>query len=240
MDLKKYMNEYIESKEMAWAPTTLKSEGARLSAVAEALDGDPGHLWKHMLNTNMAPYSRVTTWVRVVHFWSYLQSKGVVKSNPYKVFKDENARLFKNAYKHSKPEMTYEEAIKRIESLEDPAIKRRALEIIGSGARWSESESHSGNSVVGKGSKERAIYVPKINGPDFIATYQTFRRSLATVGLKPHDLRKLFLSRLVEMGANEFELMEAAGWATLGPAKAYINVNKESLKAKVKKLQGEE
>lgn len=230
--------EYMNSKSLAWAPSTLKSEEARLSAVVDVLDGSPDHLWRHMEEKKMKPYARLTTWIRVSSFYDFLMSKGYVRTNPYKTFKQENARLFKNTYTPKKPEMTYEEAKARIEKIEDPAIRRRALEIIGSGLRYTESSTHSNGGVYGKGSKHREVHIPEVVGPEFQGTYQTFRRALAKVGLKPHDLRKLFLSKLVEMGANEFELMEAAGWTSLAPAKAYINVNKATLKARIKKLQG--
>jgi integrase len=229
--------EYLKSKQLAWAPTTLKSEGARLSAVEHVLDGDPTRLWELMEERKMKPYARLTTWIRVMNYWDFLVDSGKTSSNPYRSFRRRNARLFKHTYTPCKPTLSYEEAKARIESIEDPTIRRRALEMIGSGARWAESETHKDGTVVGKGGKSRQLYVPQVDGPEFIGTYQTFRRGLAKVGLKPHDLRKLFLTKLVELGANEFELMEAAGWSSMAPARSYINVNRDNLAARIKKIQ---
>ncbi len=236
--MKSALHDYLDSMKLAWAPSTLQSEGARLSAVEHVLDGDPDHLWQHMEKNEMKPYARLTTWIRVSHYWDHLIQKNLQPNNPYRAFKAKNARLFRHTYTPKKPEMTYEDAKARIHQIKDPSIRRRAFEIIGSGTRWTESCTHSNGSVRGKGSKDRPVYVPEVSGPAFVGTYQTFRRALASVGLKPHDLRKLFLTKLVEMGANEFELMEAAGWTSLAPAKSYINVNRDALKARIKKLQG--
>lgn len=231
--MKAHIQKYIESKKLAWAPSTLRSEEARLSAVAAVLNGDPGQLWQHLEDKGIKPYARVSTWIRVVSFWDFLGHT----TNPYKEFKEKNARLFKHTYVPKKPEMTYEEARKLVDSIQDQSIRRRALEILGSGARWFESASHSGGNVSGKGSKNRALYVPSVEGPAFRGSYQTFRRALESLGLKPHDLRKLFLTKLVELGANEFELMEAAGWSSMTPARSYINVNKDRLQAKIRMMQ---
>lgn len=236
-NIKKYMADYLQSKQLAWAPSTQKSEEARLSAVIDDLNGDAEALWKLLVSRDMAPYARLTTWIRVTNFWGYLNAQGHVRGNPYQVFKEMNARLFKHTYQPKKPEISYEEAEARIKEIEDESIRRRALEILGSGMRWTESGTHSHGGVSGKGSKNREVYVPEVGGPEYHGTYQTFRRALGKVGLKPHDLRKLFLTKLVELGANEFELMEAAGWESISPARSYINVNKAALKARVRKLQ---
>ena len=235
--MKYEIESYLESKKLAWAPSTLKSEKARLTALADVLNGDPQALWDHMEVVGMGRYTRQTTWVRVIGFWQHLNDRGLRQGNPYRAFRTTNARLFKNVYNPRLPEITYEEAKKRIETISEPSCRRRALEILGSGTRWQESETHSGGVVSGKGGKQREVYVPKVEGPKFEASYRTFLRCLAEVGLTPHMLRKIFLSKMAEDGASEFELMEVAGWNSIGPARAYIKVHRDKVRKRVEKIQ---
>ncbi len=231
--------EYIDDQKLAWAPTTLKSEKARLRAVAEHLDGDPMNLWT-ALSTRGA-YTRLTAWQRVTHFWMWCQEHGYAKegANPYETFRTKNARQFKGAYKRKTPTITFDQARALCESLPDPAIRRRALTILGSGLRYAESGSvKADGTVVGKGSKIRTIYSPDVDGPEFTGTYFHFRKALATVGLKPHDLRKLFATRLVELGCNEHDLKELMGWQDIRMAQYYVSANKDRMRALVAKVHG--
>lgn len=221
-----HIDKYLESKRLAWSASTLRSEAARLNAWAPVLDGNPSALWAEMERRGTKAYSRVTTWTRVVQVIDWLIGAGALSApagNAYKAWREENARLFKNAYVRRQPDVTFEEAEKRLNSL--PAdVARRGLEILYSGMRYAESCTHKDGRVIGKGGKAREVYVPAVKGPEYERAYTTFVRHLRGVGLKPHDLRKLALTRLVELGANEFELCHIAGWSSLAPALSYIKV----------------
>jgi integrase len=231
------MELYLADKLLAWAPSTLKSERYRLQAVALHLNGNADALWQSIKDNGA--YSRLTTWVRVTDFYQWCLDEGkLTGGNPYRAFRKKNARLFKNCYEKHVPTLSFDDAKVRIESLADASIRRRALEILFSGMRWAESGKHENGSVVGKGSKRRDVFVPEIQGPEFTGCYETFRLALATVGMKPHDLRKLFLNRLVEMGANEFQLTQVAGWSSIATASSYIKVSSSATKALVNQLQG--
>lgn len=235
--LKEQINKYLADKELAWAPTTLKSERHRLNAALPHLDGKPETLWRAL--SNHGAYGRTTIWTRVCDFWQWMQDHGLVKTNPYRTFRKKNARQFKYVYEPKKPDISWEEAKARIQTIPNLAIRRRALEILGSGLRVSESNRpRPGQVVRGKGNRPRAVFVPQVEGPDFSGNYQAIRRALAKVGLKPHDLRKLFLSRLVAMGANPFELAELAGWSDIKTAESYIKNSSERMKRLVEQVHG--
>jgi hypothetical protein len=238
--LQSQIEQYLESKRLAWSPSTQRSEAARLNAWATHLDGNPSTLWAEMERREMGRYSRVTTWTRIVQLVDWLRAPSRPLSactvNPYKAWRAENARLFKNAYVRRKPEVTFEEAERLLKTL--PAdVQRRGLEILGSGMRYTEAASHEDGHVVGKGGLVREVFVPRVDGPEYRRAYTTFVRHLRSVGLKPHDLRKLALTRLVELGANEFELCEIAGWTSLAPARSYIKVKRQRVEGLMKGLR---
>lgn len=217
--------EYIQSQDLAWSKATIRSETARLRSIAPHLDGNPSTLWAALLARGTKPYSRLTAWTRVVRLVDWLIATGAYPApNQYKEFRRANALQFKHVYVRRQPAQTFEQAEAIIQTLR-PDVRRRALEILYSGLRYQESATHNAGRVVGKGGKERAVYVPDVTGPELTSGYATFWRHLAAVGLKPHDLRKLALTRLVELGANEFDLCAIAGWSSLAPALSYVKVS---------------
>jgi hypothetical protein len=226
---------YVTEKQ--FAPSTQRSEAARLRQLARPLsDGRPETLYKAL--EKLAPYTRVTSWTRATAFVDWLIGRGdVVAPNAYAAWREKNARLFRNAYVRRTPDVSFAEAEARIKTL-PAATQNRALQILYSGMRWTESETRQGGQVIGKGGKAREVFVPNVPGPEFQQSYSTFLRQLGTVGLKPHDLRKLALSRLVELGANEYELREIAGWSSLAPALSYIRTDKNKIRSLMKKVAG--
>jgi integrase len=211
---------YVTEKQ--FAPSTQRSEAARLRQLARPLsDGRPETLYKAL--EKLAPYTRVTSWTRATAFVDWLIGRGDV--------------VAPNAYVRRTPDVSFAEAEARIKTL-PAATQNRALQILYSGMRWTESETRQGGQVIGKGGKAREVFVPNVPGPEFQQSYSTFLRQLGTVGLKPHDLRKLALSRLVELGANEYELREIAGWSSLAPALSYIRTDKNKIRSLMKKVAG--
>lgn len=216
------INLYIADHSLSWAPSTLKSEKHRLYGVADLLTGDAIQFWTH-LEATQKPYGRVTTWTRVVDFWTWmLDNHHTQGDNPYAAFRRKNARLFKNTYQTKTPEITFEEAIRRIKCITKSGDRGLALQIIGSGERYSESIQSGSNAIRGKGNKLRTTYRPEAEKENKQSSYASFNRSLRSIGLKPHDLRKLFASRLVEKGVKEADLLRIMGWSSMATAKAYL------------------
>lgn len=221
---------YLAKKELAWSPKTLYSTRCVLLKVAPYLTGEPRALWDFIKETQQG-YSRVTTWVRVCGFWDFAKPG---EENPYRVFRSENSRLFKDQYNRRPARESMKEATVKIRSIKDPATRKKAMELLYSGMRWSESFTLKDGYVNGK-TGERKVSVPKIAGPEYTASYRTFVRALKDVGLKPHTLRKIALTECSNHGASVFELMQIAGWKSLAAATAYIGVREE----RVEQIMGE-
>jgi len=216
---------YIADHELSWAPSTLKSERHRLYSVEAFLDGSPLRLWESL--QSLKPYSRVTTWTRVVSFWSWLHP---TEGNPYEQFRKKNARLFKHTYQPKEVGITFEDAKRLIHSIPNASDRAFALNILGSGERLSEARQSIGaeeeGRIVGKGSKGRTVFRP--GQSDYVRSRSSITRALASVGLRPHDLRKLCATRLVEAGMNEADLMKVMGWSSILTAKAYLQPKKDA------------
>lgn len=232
--MNKLINDYITSKELAWSASTIRSEHYRLASISKVLDGNPANLWG-LLIKKYSPYSRVIIWTRVVEFWKYLLNEGHREGkNNYELYRKRNARLFKNAYTTRAPGITFRSALDKLDQIRDSSSKEKARELLSTGMRFTESLATKDGRITGKGGKVRRLY-----GSDrssrYKYSYATFRRHLGSVGLKPHDLRKIFLNRLVEVGANEFELCEVAGWNDLNTARSYIKADDKKIKELVKK-----
>lgn len=216
------IDQYIADHRLSWAPSTIKSERHRLYSVAEFLDGDALRLWNNL--EYLKPYSRLTTWIRVVDFWTWFKPEEV---NPYETFRTKNTRLFKHAYRPKELGFSFRECVERIRHIRNDSDRRLALQILSSGERYSESRQ-SGGTVIGKGSKPRLVYRQETSGRSEGRSYSSFTRSLASVGLRCHDLRKLCATRLVEEGMNEADLMKVMGWSSIVTAKAYLQPKREN------------
>jgi integrase len=220
---------YIEAHKMAWSPSTLKSETLRLKRWAPHLNGNAQELFDK-LSACLGRYTIVTTWTRVVDYWGWCNPG---QPNPYRMFREENARLFKHAYQSKKVGITYEEAFEAINTRLRGPVRERALDLLGGGVRWCESTQPKSDAavIVGKGGKLRADFRP--NGQDsFDKSYETFRKTLkASTGLTPHSLRKLAATRAAEKGASAADLCEIFGWSSIQTAFRYLQPKKvEQLK----------
>jgi site-specific recombinase XerC len=224
------IDQYLADKHLSWSMSTSRNARAQLMGYRSAITSKPSDLWAAMTGRGLKPYSMVTVFGRVTDFYEFLVSTGErMGPNPYRQFRDKNERLFRNVYSRKTPTMSFAEAKQRVEGIVDPAARKFGLELLGSGLRYSERATLNEGMVVGKGRKSRRAYVPAIEGPAFTQTYQSFYRKLRAAGLKPHDLRKLFLSHLVEQGINNFDLCEVAGWSSINTAASYIRANSQRI-----------
>jgi integrase len=236
MNINQMIQMYLNDKQLAWAPSTLKTAEFHLMGYAVHISKNPNTLWKAM--NALKPYSRVTVFARVCDFYQWLVENGHIEGpNPYKQFRKKNARQFKNTYQTNKPQLSYQEAFERINRIEDAPIREHARFVLQGGLRFTESRSVKDGVITGKGGKTRECFTAAPHPGTNDIEYWTFRRALKAVGLKPHDLRKLFLNECVTKGADPFQLMEIAGWSNLNTAQSYIEANRTKLKELVSKVQ---
>lgn len=235
MNYRQHLESYFESKKFAWAPTTMKSQVARLNKVADLIDGNPESLWA-WLESNQAPYTRTITWTSVADFYAFLIQIGVAgPSNVYSDWRKRNRRQFKHVYERKQPDISFEEAKRRIALIDDESIRAKAYELLGSGMRYSESFTLNNGKVVGKGSKVRRV-ASTATAAVYTKSYSLFWRRLGEVGLKPHDLRKLVATRLHEAGMSVFDLCHHMGWSDPKTAMSYVKAKSDdAMLTKVKK-----
>lgn len=222
------INKYIESKKLAWAPSTLRSEQARLHGAIDLINLGAEALY-HEGSKRYSLYALKTLFIRASALATFCDAK---EGNSFKNFLRDNARLFKNAYIKEEVNVTYEEACKLVEGMDDGAARMAAQLILQTGLRSNEALQYDGSGfVVGKGSKLRPVMseqaIPEALRKEL--TYSKFYKALSKVGLKPHTLRKLVATKLVDAGIKEMDLLKIMGWSNIVTAASYLQgrTNKE-------------
>lgn len=242
--MNKLIQQYLAYKSNVWSKTTLRSETYRLASVSSILNLAPMEVYT-ALSKDLGRYSVLTTWIRIVSFleWCSNQVEGqpgktqeiTQSAKAFRAFRTENPRLFSGCYTRKAPKISYSEAKNRILKLRTP-FKEKALQLLETGMRFGESGTLDNSVVIGKGNKRRQIFLGEIK--DIVEVdYNLFYRELRKIGLKPHDLRKLFASQLVDNGANEFQLTQIMGWENINTAQAYIRTDHKKLESLVNKIR---
>src|SRR3990167_10955989 len=182
-----YVDDYISSKKLAWARTSLKNERARLNKHGGRVLDEPSVVYAD-LKTRMKPYSIKTTFVRLGKFYEYLVENDKIPAlkNPWKAFLTTNAMLFKHAYQTERLQVTYAEARARIDGIIDPSWRQASLQLLEGGLRYCELRTFDGERVIGKGSKPRAVFLSDdLNKFKYTGSYTALYKSLKQVDLKP-------------------------------------------------------
>lgn len=246
-----YTNEqvkaYIETKQLAWSPASLRSEWARLRGALANLPVSQGAALTYQAASKLyKPYSVKTLFIRLAELSEFVTGN---YNNEFRAFLTTNALLFKNVYARERVVTTYEEAKGRIASIKCEQARRAALLMLQTGLRAHEVLAYDGSGcIIGKGAKMRTVYAevspqittnesPKDGALFPTLTYPKLYHALKQVGLKPHTLRKLAASKLVAAGFREADLMEVMGWSSMQTASLYIQPTREAeLKARVSKI----
>lgn len=223
---------YIESKKESWSPSTMKSEGYRLRGITKEHLTDPAALYSYLKDERkLKPYPLKTAFVRVGELVDFAMQTGVLPEgrNLVKAYMSEHANKFKQAYRPKSVGITFEEAAARINKIEDQGIREKALELLFTGMRVSESKTVTDDGIVeGKGGWHREVPLAKeMRARDFNRHRSTLYRHLKKIGLTPHMLRKLFATKLVEEGAREADLMKLMGWRSSAMAAVYVQAQRE-------------
>lgn len=224
---------YIESKKLAWAPTSIKSEWARLRSGIEVVNrlgsqATAAQVYEQLVSDGHKPYSIKTMFIRLAEFEEFVSGNS---NNHFRQFLTINARLFKSVYQPKRLEITYLEAHKRISTIPNTDIREICQLMLRSGLRVHEALSYDGTgSVVGKGNKRRIVYHMESSGATAKAgrdehptlTYKQIYMALKSVNLTPHVLRKLAATTLVNAGFKEADLMRVMGWSSMATAAIYV------------------
>ncbi len=225
------IEEYIKAHALAWAPTSLKTERSRLESLlqlpyTQVMD-DAESLYKE-LTKKYKPYTVKTIFIRLGDYCAHFNLK-----NPYREFLKSHRNLFKSAYTRESLHVDYAEALSRISRIKCPKVRDTAKAMLTSGLRSCEIGRTDGITIVGKGNKIRPFLgenIP-INIPK-----NTLWLALKKVGLKPHTLRKLFATRLLERGMDLHNVCQVMGWSNYNTAQYYLQPKKDDeLRAFIKK-----
>jgi integrase len=227
--MKQLVEQYINDHSKAWAKSTLRSERNRLNNLSSKIDGDPEALWNYFEEIQLGKYARTTYWTRVSDFWDWLIKNGHEHGpNPYAEWRTTNALQFKYVYERRSPSLTFDEARRRVETIGNLRVREACQLLLEGGLRYCEIGTLNpiDRTVIGKGSKPRRIYSERNPGGN--VPYHQIHRALRSVGLRPHDLRKLAASRFREIGLKEEDLCQVMGWESFETAKYYLKPKKES------------
>jgi integrase len=218
--MKQKIEDYIASKQLAWSPSTLSSERSRLLKLAPHIELGPRALYDKLIEDS-APYTVKTSFIRISALMEWMNVE-----NEFKDFMQSHARLFKHSYKREVLKLDYEEAFKRINSIEEDVVRAHCLFLLKSGLRISESYKVDGDGYVeGKGGKRRKVLV---RAPEQLAPAYRVRAALREVGLKPHSLRKLLATKLFRAGFDGVDICKIFGWSNLQTAMNYLQADGDS------------
>lgn len=229
--LEDLINPYLEAHEELWAYSTWRSTKYRLRALGPHLGKTPDEMYNHMVRQELGAYTIQTNLSILSSFYSWLVEGDHVPGNPYAQFKKKLNRTGRgrNAYKKRVVPLTYDSALRALSSIQDKTTRKHAIFLLRSGLRIAEAYTveQIGEEyyVLGKGNKRRRIYAkPPLNFSD----ENTLRTALREVaGLKPHDLRKLFATRLVSKGVALQDVCEIMGWNSIATAQKYLQVSSQ-------------
>lgn len=223
------MHQYVASKSLAWAPSTVRSEASRLYKLANHVTGAADYLYAHLASTSR-PYSIVTAWTRVVAFYDYLIETGqVMGPNPYTIFRRANSRLFKNKYQTKIVNKSFDEVRLIVDAMSESTERRICAALLFGGLRLHEVNKLTSGGVEGKGGKVRPYFGPSLENTTY--TQQDMAKARARLkshGLTPHDLRRLCATELVAKGLKEADLLKVMGWSSILTAKAYLQPKRDA------------
>lgn len=247
-EYKVLVDKYIEAKKDAWAETTLAKERARLNAFDGdiVIKNDGATLYKYLTEERkLKPYTAKTAFVRVSDFIQWCMDEGhlPLSFNNIKLFMKHQAKKFKHVYAPKRVGVSFQDAEAKLLSLEDEAVRAKALQLLYGGLRWEESLTLKDGKIIGKGNKPRDVTFVKDPGQvGYRESYEKFHKHLKKLGLKPHDLRKAYANLILEAGGHIGELMAHMGWSSSATAASYAQANRtaqltKAIKAKLKETK---
>lgn len=235
MFTKSNVSSYLSAHKDAWALTTMRSKTSLLNKMQSKFGDCKSKKVIDYIESHYKPYSQKTN---LIHLSAYVEW---LKNN--KKYEEENgfaSRIrgasykFKTAYEKRLPEISFKEAKEKINSIHHPEVRRLADILINTGLRVSElwKVDHAQGRVLGKGAKNRGFYGNHFEAPKISVTF--LRTELAKYDLKPHDLRKLFATFLVNNNYPIHEVCAIMGWSSFETAQFYLQIrSKDKLKVRL-------
>lgn len=238
---------YLSYHDRIWDDKTYASESSKLKTIIRVMrtTGLRGiDFYAALKAEGYKPYTIKAFVQRAASMYRHGQEAKIVDAfnNPYNDLLARSPQLFRNAYKPERLKLNFDEALTRIKSIEDEAMREMCLALLKSGLRIHEAYkvNYETSSVVGKGDKERFTAFSFPAHLKMPSEYQV-RTALAKIGLKPHSLRKLLATKLSRSDLRHADIMQVMGWSSIETASKYFQpLNEEQLKQKMKEITDNE
>lgn len=222
------INRFLEARKTKWSASTLRTIPFRLKGVTMAHLQSPQKLYDYLSKERgLSRYTLNTTYINIADFAEFLVDEGELEVSRLKKWKADNANLFKHAYTKKRVDISFAEALEKINQIDVADIRAKCLQLLATGMRYTESETLEDGQVVGKGGYVRTV--PNANqfkADDFTKTYGAVYKQLKKVGLTPHMLRKICATEHAKDGASEADLMNIFGWRNSTMAHMYVQARR--------------
>lgn len=216
------IEKYIESQENAWTSTSFKTELSRLRAHSTLVTGQPSDLHEGLKRKGLSGSTIKTVFVRVADYWGWL-NRLRNEDNPYHLYMEKHARVFKRVFVKQVVNMSFDEALSKLEQATmAPERKAYLVSLLNTGARVSELENVGADQhITGKGGKSR--FVPDAKQQSMPCSHVTLWRELKRhVGLTPHDLRRLFATKMKQAGMDIKDIASLLGHSNIQTTFKYL------------------
>lgn len=239
--VEKWIDEYIDYYSIGLADKTKNAYKLQLKLWAEHMFKKSSVLFKG-LSAHYKPNSLGTTCRIIMKFHDYCIEQGYLEPpNLFRIYCKRNLTGRHSKFKPTIPQISFEEAVEKINTIPEADLRNKALQLLYGGLRFEESFTYDPETgyVIGKRSKHRKVNIPKkLQHIEFakISRRRSLQRRLKERGLTPHDLRKIcatMLARNVDMQT----VKEYFGWENLATANHYVRgLEFDQVKAKMEKL----
>lgn len=230
MEIQLFINEYVDSKKLAWARSSQKNERSRLRYHGPHVLDDP-LTYYNQIKGKMKANSIRTTFFRLgkLHEWMVENDKIPPSKNPWKKFLSDNALQFKHAYDIEVVTVTFDEAKNRISTLEEP-YRSASFQLLEAGLRYCELRTFDGDKVIGKGSKPRSVFLrQELKKFKYNGSYSALYVRLKALGLKPHTLRKLCATEFSRHpDVKDQDICKMFGWGSIETSIKYRQPHNDS------------
>lgn len=232
---------YMDYNDARWDSKTYKVEASKLKTILAAVrqSGLSGmEFYKELVSMGYKPYTIKALFQTAALLFAHAQKEKITSNitNPFEDFLTKNNHIFRHAYKVERLKFDFDEARRRINTLEDANIREFCLAILHSGLRISEAYkvNHDTQSVIGKGGKQRFVMFD-YKGDQPPPGQARVRTALASIELKPHSLRKLLATKLSrDSSLTHIDIMTIMGWSSIETAQKYMQpLAEQELKQKV-------
>jgi len=224
------------------SPVTKKARRGLLNKYGTWIYRAPNETFSYLKDTaGLSTGSIKTIMMSMCAYLDFMIERGDRQENRIKPWLKKNKKLFPRNWRGLRERLDVLPDIHTvmllIEGIDDEETREKAMQLVSTGMRWSESFSievigKEKGRIIGKGSKERFVYGPWARPIPYSKDKTTFHRQLKkATGLSAHDLRRIKASHVAELtNGNAFVLREAFGWSNVATAIHYVKTDEEKVR----------